>query len=65
MSWCQILLNTSDAAQLMVVTSIACNLLLEFSPSKEVSSNYLCFQLQLMSVDGDDDDETDDWQVHK
>lgn len=30
-----ILLNTTDEAQLMAVTSIACNLLLEFSPSKE------------------------------
>jgi len=35
--FCQILLNTSDEAQLMAVTSIACNLLLEFSPSKEVT----------------------------
>jgi len=30
-----ILLNTTDDGQLVVVTAVACNLLLEFSPSKE------------------------------
>jgi len=40
----QILLNTSDEAQLMAVTSIACNLLLEFSPSKEVGG---CFVVRV------------------